>query len=160
MGRDYRDYRGKIGSYEGRDVVAVDKSEFEMKKSNEKSIVYAVMSEYASKIPLVNAGRIIGYMSPQGNVEDCRPIAYPFKDKKKASAANYEKRKPTETEVAVHLASGTAEIDFGVLSAGIDAFLAWSQKVDYAKENWADTMPTGAKGQNIWRWGKSWKLWK
>lgn len=68
--RDYRYMSGIIGNYGNNDVWAIPEKDFTVELSKEHTeYIYAVTNFKEDKIKLVNRGMIIGYMSPEGDIE-------------------------------------------------------------------------------------------
>lgn len=110
-----------VGSYKGTSVKIVSKTSFETNRLTDNEYIYAVV-DGSTQIPLVKAGKIIGIMNPQGDVDDCRIKAYKFPvvEEKK-----YESPKRQETIPTV---GGDIDIDAFIKSSlEIDLLAGWAK---------------------------------
>lgn len=111
-----------VGSYKGTSVKIISKTHFETERLTDSEHIYAVV-DGSTQIPLVKAGKIIGIMNPQGDVDDCRIKAYKF--------PVYESPAETRNETVTTPSIG-GDID-------IDKFIRDSLAVDLL-DGWAKAM--------------------
>ena len=110
-----------VGSYKGTSVKIVLKQSFETQRLTDSEYIYAVV-DGGTQIPLVKAGKIIGTMNPQGDVDDCRAKTYKFPV---VEEKRYESPKTTTPTIG-------GDID-------IDAFIKTSLEIDLLA-GWAEAM--------------------
>ena len=109
-----------VGSYRGTSVKMVSKQSFETQRLTDNEYIYAVV-DGGTQIPLVKAGKIIGTMNPQGDVDECRFKNYKFPAEEKEVV--YESPKATIPTVG-----GDIDIDKFIRdSLAIDLLAGWAE---------------------------------
>lgn len=110
-----------VGSYKGTSVKIISKTHFETERLTDSEHIYAVV-DGSTQIPLVKAGKIIGIMNPQGDVDDCRIKAYKFPA---VEEKRYESPKRQEITPTV---GGDIDIDKFIRdSLAIDLLDGWAK---------------------------------
>ena len=111
-----------VGSYKGTSVKMVSKQTFETQRLTDNEYIYAVV-DGGTQIPLVKAGKIIGTMNPQGDVDECRFKNYKFPAEEKEVV--YESPKATTPSIG-----GDIDIDkFIKDSLAIDLLAGWADRM-------------------------------
>lgn len=109
-----------VGSYKGTSVKIVSKTSFETNRLTDNEYIYAVV-DGGTQIPLVKAGKIIGTMNPQGDVDECRVKNYKFPVEEKEVV--YESPKATTPSVG-----GDIDIDKFIRdSLAVDLLAGWAE---------------------------------
>ena len=111
-----------VGSYKGTSVKIISKTSFETNRLTDSEYIYAVV-DGGTQIPLVKAGKIIGTMNPQGDVDECRVKNYKFPVEEKEVV--YESTTPS--------VGGDIDIDKFIRdSLAVDLLAGWADRMGVA----------------------------
>lgn len=133
---DFRYTTGVIGNYQGKEVYSISEKDFDLSRNRRSNSIAAVTFGDSYEIRLIDNGKWIGNMDPQGHVELFKK-ARSYEKRVKLDDYTFEEVKGSKTKVTEDTAASADSVAAKAAASQkrIDEFLHSESVVDkYLKE--------------------------